>query len=45
MHSKARLPLPGTGTRKAVSLNWSKFGGRRWRSDLKKRFPVLGPCE
>lgn len=45
MHSKARLLLPGAGTRKAVSLNWSKFGGRRRLPDLKKRFQACGACK
>ncbi|XP_012595223.1 serine/Arginine-related protein 53 isoform X1 [Microcebus murinus] len=42
MHSIARLRLPGTGTRKALSLNCSKFGGHWRRADLKKHFEIFG---
>lgn len=39
-HSAAPLALPGAGTRKALSLNCSKYGGRRWRRGLKRGFQV-----
>ncbi|XP_040610258.1 serine/Arginine-related protein 53 isoform X2 [Mesocricetus auratus] len=39
-HSAVPLALPGAGTRKALSLNCSKYGGRRRRRGLKRGFQV-----
>nr|XP_054103044.1 serine/Arginine-related protein 53 isoform X6 [Callithrix jacchus] len=45
MHSISRLMLPGARTRKALSLNWSKYGGGLRRPDLKKSLRVCGVCK